>query len=186
MYCLNYKLTLIITSIVFVLIGNKQAFAQQKGAKSKISVGPALAFPRGGTAQNYKRGYGGSIVGEYHVVKNFNAVGSIGYLGFQYRNDVKARRENFGEETKINGVIPIKVGGKYYFGGIYYFDAEAGIAFNTGSNNANSFTYAPAAGVNIFFSAKYSMDVSLRYESWLKDEENLSFFGARLALAYSL
>lgn len=162
------------------------AHAQKKGAVSKISIGPAIAFPTGSTVQTYRRGYGGSIVGEYNVIKNFNLVGSVGFLSFEYRKDIKARLENFGEESTVNDVIPLKLGGRYYFGSIYYFDAEVGIAFTTGSNNSNSFTYAPAAGVNIPVSKKYSMDFSLRYENWVKDEKIISFFGARMAIAYSL
>lgn len=159
---------------------------QQMGAKTKISLGGALAFPTGNSAKTYRRGYGGSLVGEYNLKGNLNAVGYLGYLHFQYRKDVRARLENYGEDTHISGVIPFKVGLRYYFGGIYYAEILGGSAFTLGEQPYQAFTYSPALGACIPISDRFSADLGLRYESWVRNGESTSFYGSRIAVSMTL
>lgn len=176
--------TVALTLLMAVL--TLSAFGQQVGAKSKISLGGALAFPTGNSAKTYRRGYGGSLVGEYNLRGNLNAVGYLGYMHFQYRKDVRARLENYGEDTHINGVIPLKAGLRYYFGGIYYAEALAGAAFTLGENPYQAFTYSPAMGACIPINDRFSIDMGLRYESWERSGESTSFYGVRAALTLVL
>jgi len=179
--------SLIAAALLIILISSKlSALGQQMGAKTKISVGGALAFPTGISAKTYRRGYGGSLVGEYNLKGNLNAVGYLGYMHFQYRKDVRARLENYGEDTHINGVIPVKVGFRYYFGGIYYAEALGGSAFTLGENPYQAFTYSPALGACIPINDRFSADLGLRYESWVRNRESTSFYGARIGLAMAL
>jgi hypothetical protein len=172
-------------TFVFLLYA-ATAFCQQKTAVSKISAGVAAAFPTGNTAQSYRRGFGGSLLGEYNLVRNLNLVASVGFMGFEYRKDVRARLQNYGQETHVSGVIPLKAGLRYYFGSIYYLDAEAGCVFTTGTDHFNAFTYTPGVGTSIPISTKYSMDFGLRYEGWIRESQSVSFFGARVAFAFVL
>ena len=172
--------------LIILVISNVSALGQQVGAKTKISVGGALAFPTGISAKTYRQGYGGSLVAEYNLKGNLNAVGYLGYMHFRYRKDVRARFENYGEDTHISGVIPLKAGLKYYFGGIYYTEVLVGSAFTLGENSYQAFTYSPALGACIPINARFSADLGLRYESWVRNGESTSFYGARIALAMVL
>ncbi|SDH18399.1 hypothetical protein SAMN05421827_11878 [Pedobacter terrae] len=178
---------LIKATLLLTLISSKlNVSGQEMGAKTKISMGAALAFPTGKSAETYRRGYGGSLVGEYNLKGNFNAVGFLGYMHFQYRKDVRARLENYGEDTHISGVIPLKVGLRYYFGGIYYAEVLGGSAFTLGENSYQAFTYSPALGACIPINDRFSADLGLRYESWIRKGESTSFYGARVGLAMVL
>ena len=177
------KKTILILLILCLFIN---ANAQQRAARSKISVGGAFAFPTGPSAKTFERGYGGSVAGEYHLKGNFNLAASAGFLQLRYRDDAKARLETAGEKLEQNAVIPIKTGGRYYFGEIYYADLQAGIAFTTGENGYTSFTYAPGAGAVIPISKFSGLDFGLRYENWLRKEKTISFFGLRVAVTFAL
>ncbi|SDE19017.1 hypothetical protein [Pedobacter soli] len=178
---------LVRAALPFILISlSLNVFSQQMGAKTKVSAGGALAFPTGKSAKTYRRGYGGSLVGEYNLKGNLNAVGYMGYMHFQYRKDVRARLENYGEDTHISGVIPLKVGLRYYFGGIYYAEVLGGSAFALGEHPYQAFTYSPALGACIPINNRFSADLGLRYESWIRNGESTSFYGARIALAVAL
>lgn len=176
--------SLVKAALLLMLISSKlNVSGQQMGAKTKISIGGALAFPTGISAKTYRRGYGGSLVGEYNLKGNLNAVGYLGYMHFQYRKDVRARMENYGEDTHISGVIPIKAGLRYYFGGIYYAEVLAGSAFTLGENPYQAFTYSPALGACIPINDRFSADLGLRYESWIRNGDSTSFYGVRIAMA---
>lgn len=178
---------LIIAALLPMFISLKlSVFGQQIGATTKISIGGALAFPSGKSGKTYRRGYGGSMVGEYNLKGNLNAVGYLGYMHFQYRRDVRARLENYGEDIHISGVIPLKTGLKYYFGGIYYAEVLSGAVFTLGEHPYQAFTYSPALGACIPINERFSADLGLRYESWVRNGESTSFYGARIALAMVL
>ncbi len=145
-----------------------------------------MAFPTGTTAKTFMRGYGGSALYEYRLLENLNIVGSVGYMMLRYRTDVKAKLENFGEDTHVNGVIPAKAGARYYFGGIYYLDLQAGAAFAVGDDSYAAFTYAPGLGAVIPISKYSGADVGLRYEGWARAEKTIAFFGLRAAITFAL
>lgn len=159
--------------------------AQDQTAAPKISVGFVMGFPTGKTAKTYVNGYGASTKVEFKVTKHLNLTGSAGYMTFRYRDEVKKRLDYLGEPTSMNGVVPIKVGAKYYLEGIYYAALELGSANTLGDRLNTSFAYGPTLGASIPISKHYSADLGLRYEGWKSSEGQVSFFGLRLALAIS-
>jgi len=161
-------------------------FAQGNFATSKISIGFAMGFPTGIAAKTYIHGYGSSIQGEYNVSTALNLTGSAGYINFRYREDVIRQLDYIGEETSVSGVVPIKIGAKYYFEGIYYASAEMGIVNSLGKLHDRSLSYGSTLGVHLPFFENYGADLGLRYEVWNGKTERMPFFGMRAALAINL
>lgn len=159
------------------------ANAQTEGAVRKLSVGAEFGFPTGdGSKDNLI--VGGSLQYEHPVAKSFNITLSGGYLSNMLTGDTKKLFEAAGEKTSY-GFVPVKAGGKYYFGGNFYGAAELGAAFSTTSGVGTAFTYAPGLGASFSIADKSSLDFGVRYESW-SNKGTSSFIGLRAAYAFGL
>lgn len=161
------------------------ASAQSSNAVNKISVGADLAIPTGDLAVVSGLGFGGSVQGEFNVANSFNLTASIGYLSFGYKKEYKDLFNQAGIDIKNQGAIPVKAGGKYYFGKVFYGAAELGASFSTGEESATALVYAPSVGVNLALANKNSVDLGVRYEAWSKDGTS-SFIALRAAFAFGL
>ncbi|WP_199140807.1 hypothetical protein [Pedobacter sp. ASV12] len=155
------------------------ASAQTEGAVSKLSVGAEFALPVGDLSTGYSLGYGGSLQYEHTVAKSFNLTGSAGYISMSPKKEWK----DLG--FKNQGTIPVKVGGKYYFGGNFYGVAELGAAFSTETGGSTAFAYSPGLGASFSVADKSSLDFGVRYEGW-SNNGTASFVGLRLAYAFGL
>ncbi|WAC40854.1 hypothetical protein [Pedobacter sp. SL55] len=159
------------------------ANAQTEGAVRKLSIGAEFGFPTGeGSEDNMI--VGGSLQYEHPVAKSFNITGSAGYLSNMLTGDTKDAVKAFGGKTSY-GFIPVKAGGKYYFGGNFYGAAELGAAIATEEGMGTAFAYAPSLGASFSLADKSSLDFGVRYETWSKDGSS-SFVGLRLAYAFGL
>ncbi len=167
------------------MIFSSGAYAQFPAAINKTSAGFLIGVPVGKSTDRYINGYGFSVKWERNIAKSFNFIGSAGYMTFQYRDDIKKRLENLGEDVHVDGVVPITVGGRYYFGGIYYAALEAGTAVTIGDNITTSFSYAPSVGVYLPFNSRYGADIGVKYERWRRSTGEVTFVGLRFAFALS-
>jgi len=160
------------------------ANAQTEGAVRKLSIGAEFGFPTGDGSENNMI-VGGSLQYEHPVASSFNITGSAGYLSRMYTGDAKKALEAFGQKTSY-GFIPVKAGGKYYFGGNFYGAAELGAAFTTVSGGKTGFIYSPGLGASFSVAEKSSLDFGVRYESWSYDGGSNRFIGLRAAYAFGL
>jgi len=159
------------------------ANAQTEGAVKKLSVGAEFGFPTGdGSKDNFI--VGGSLQYEHPVASSFNITLSGGYLSSMITGDTKKAAEVLGLKTSY-GFVPVKAGGKYYFGGNFYGAAELGATFATTSGGGTAFTYAPGLGASFSIADKSSLDFGVRYESW-SNNGTASFIGLRAAYAFGL
>jgi len=159
------------------------ANAQTEGAVRKISIGPEFGFPTGSNSKDNMI-IGGTIQYEHPVAKSFNLTLNSGYLVNTLTGDTKKAYEALGLQTTA-GVIPVKAGGKYYFGGNFYGAAELGAAISTETGGSTAFAYAPGVGASFSLADKSSLDFGVRYETW-SNNGSASFLGLRLALAFGL
>ncbi len=159
------------------------ANAQTEGAVRKLSVGAEFGFPTGDNSKDNLI-VGGSLQYEHPVASSFNITLSGGYLSRMITGDSKKVLEAFGQKTNY-GYVPVKAGGKYYFGGNFYGAAELGATFATTSGGGTAFTYAPGLGASFSIADKSSLDFGVRYESW-SNNGTVSFVGLRAAYAFGL
>lgn len=160
------------------------ANAQTEGAVRKLSIGAEFGFPTGeGSKDNMI--VGGSLQYEHPVASSFNITASAGYLSNMLTGDTKKFYEAAGAKTSV-GIIPLKAGGKYYFGGNFYGAAELGAAISTETGGGTAFVYSPGLGASFSVAEKSSLDFGVRYESWSKDGATGRFIGLRAAYAFGL
>lgn len=160
------------------------ANAQTEGAVRKLSIGADFGFPTGdGSKDNMI--VGGSLQYEHPVASSFNITGSAGYLSNMLTGDTKKAYDAAGFKTSV-GIIPLKAGGKFYFGGNFYAAGELGAAIFTEEGAGTAFAYAPSLGASFSVAEKSSLDFGVRYESWSKNSNTASFIGLRAAYAFGL
>ena len=146
----------------------------------KLGIGPEFAFPIGSFGDNWKFGYGGSLLYQHPVASNINLTLNAGYISFQ-------SKELPIVGGKINaGYIPLKAGASVFINENFYVNGELGAAFGTGDHaSGTAFAYSPGIGVEFPVSDKSSIDVSGRYEGWSKNG-TISFIGVRAAFNFGL
>lgn len=151
------------------------ANAQTEGAVKKLSIGGEVGLPNGKGFKDLMLA-GASLQFEQPIAKSLNLTASAGYTSL------------FSTLKNAPGhisYVPIKAGGKYYFGGNFYGAGEVGATFKTGNGGGTAFSFAPALGASFSVADKSSLDFGLRYETWSNDG-SMSFVGLRAAFAFGL
>ncbi|MEE1944999.1 hypothetical protein VRU48_07770 [Pedobacter sp. KR3-3] len=159
------------------------ASAQTEGAVRKLSIGAEFGLPTEKNSDSFI--VGGSLQYEHPIAKSFNLTGSAGYLSTMATGDTKDALKALGLKTSY-GSIPVKAGGKYYFGGNFYGAGEVGAVFSTETGGGTAFTFAPTLGASFSVADKSSLDFGLRYENWSRSGNSAGFIGLRAAYAFGL
>ena len=149
--------------ILFTLVAlvvSKAGFAQHDG-KLKITVGPELGFATGNFSNNYSVSYGGTGQVEIALQENLRGTATSGiifYNGKSLGNGVK--------NTGIN-IIPLRIGGKYYFTAGIYGAFQAGVGFlNKGLGTA--FAFSPQVGYEFISKGDRGLDLTFKYDGYAK------------------
>lgn len=151
------------------------ANAQTEGAVKKISIGAEGALPTSGKFSDFLMA-GASLQFEQPIAQSFNLTVSAGYI----RVFLTLKRA-----SSAIDYVPVKAGGKYYFGSNFYGAGEVGAAFKTGNGGGTAFAFAPGLGASFAIADQSSLDFGLRYETWSNNGAT-SFFGLRAAFAFGL
>ncbi len=159
------------------------ASAQTEGAVRKLSIGAEFGIPTESNSDTFI--LGGSLQFEQPIVKSLNFTVSAGYLSLMATGDTKDLLKAAGAQTSF-GVVPLKAGAKYYFGGNFYAAGELGAAISTEDGGGTAFVVAPTLGASFSVSDKSSLDFGLRYENWSKNNDSSGFMGLRVAYAFGL
>lgn len=164
----------------FGLVAN----AQTQSAIRKLSLGADFGIPIGDFSKD-RILVGGSLLYEHPISQSFSLTGSVGYLSKQLTGDTRTEFKASGLPTSGSN-IPIKVGGKYYFGRYFYAAAELGAAITTSSGGGEGFIYAAGVGASLPVSKKSSLDIGLRLENWSYRGGTDRFVALRAAYSFGL
>lgn len=167
--------------ILFSLIalGIANGVKAQSEQRFKFSVGPELSIPTGTFSNGWSFGIGGTAQVEVPVQQNFNVTGTAGiilYNGKTVGNGLK--------NTSLS-IIPIRVGGKYFFTQGVYGAAQLGLGIiNRGFGTA--FAYSPQIGYEFRTNSGKAIDLSFKYDGYSAKSEvgTLSAFGIRVAYIF--
>lgn len=159
------------------------ASAQTEGAVKKMSIGAEFAIPTESNSDLWIAG--GSLQVEFPVAKSLNVTGSAGYLNLMLTGDTKDFVKALGGSTS-SGVIPLKAGAKFYFGGNFYGAGEVGAAISTEDGAGTALALAPTLGASFSVGNKSSLDFGIRYENWSKNGSSSGIVGLRAAYAFGL
>lgn len=162
------------------------ASAQKEGAVHKVSVGGEFIYPLGGSLkENYSYGFGGSVMGEYNILKHVNLTVSGAYTSLAYTQEIKDYfAGSIIYSTKNVTVYPVKAGVKYYHKNLYGA-IEVGGTFSTKEDSATALAYSGGVGTTFSISPKSSLDFGVRYEEWNLNGRD-QFVGLRVAYAFGL
>ncbi len=173
----------LILSFAFVAGLGLAANAQTEGAVRKLSIGGEYGFPTESGSKDLTYA-GASLQFEQPVAKALNLTFNGGYISKMFTGDAKDALKALNLKTSY-GIIPVKAGLKYYFGGNFYAAGEAGAAFPAESGGSTAFAFAPGLGASFSVADKSSLDFGLRYETWSNNGSS-SFVGLRAAYAFGL
>jgi len=155
-------------------------YAQNTDEKPfKIGVGVLIGLPVGDAADIASLAFGFDALCEYAVAPEFGVTLSIGYLDWAKKSEFKDMEDVLGTKIKL-GMIPVLVGGKYYFAEKIYGSAQLGISFSTESGGGSAFTFAPGVGMKL----TDNIDLLLKYQSASKNGGNTSFIGLRAGISF--
>lgn len=172
------KTKLVLLVVLFVV--TLSVSAQNSDEKPfKIGAGAMIGLPVGDLGDIASLAYGVDLLGEYTLDPTFALTLSLGYVDFALKSDYKDLLDELGVDAKM-GMIPVLVGGKYYFSEQFYGSAQLGISFSTQKDGGSAFTFAPGVGYKI----SDNFDLMLKYQSASKDGSSTSFLGLRAGLSF--
>ena len=161
---------LILTALLLVVASYVNA--QSKDEKPfKIGAGALIGLPVGDASTYTSLAFGIDVLGEYAVAPSFGFTLSAGYVDFAKKSGYSGFK---------TGLIPILIGGKYYFSDMLYGSAQVGLSLSTESGAGSAFTFAPGIGYKI----SKNFDLLLKYQSASKNGGNMAFFGVRAGLSF--
>lgn len=192
---ISIKIIAISTGIIIsVLNSNAQTNGQTTSAQNSIiySIGAEGGIVTNRFKDTHKAYVGGSLQADIPVAAQFYATINAGY------NDFIGEKNIYGSGISAADLhlLPVMAGLKFFPVPLFYIQGDAGAAFalnknNNGFDKTAAFIYAPQLGVQIPVGNKSFIDAGVKYEGSTKfasgvDDSKLSFFGIRLAYAFSL
>jgi hypothetical protein len=183
------KKLFLLTAIAGVFAFSNVSAQKVKGPK--LGLGADFAVPMGSLSDSYKFGFGGSLLFQTPIAKNLNFTASAGYLNLVGKSNVQYLALNshgfYVDQTDVPnaGVVPVKIGARYFFSDSFYAGGEVGAAFITGDGGGTAFAYSPGIGFEHALANKNSIDLSAKYEGWSKNS-SVGFFGLRVAYNFGL
>lgn len=144
-----------------------------------LSLGGDVIYPENNFRKTHGWGYGATLKAEYVFAKHTSVIASTGY----YKLGAKTNILNPGGQTVFG--IPVKLGGRYYFGN-FYLGGEAGLLLQGGFKKNEGLVYSFFLGDELVTKKNgNSLDISFRHEAWVTDQTR-AFVGLRLAYEFRL
>jgi hypothetical protein len=143
----------------------------------RLGIGVEGGIPTGDVSAHSKFELGGTARLQYGLDKNVALTLTSGYYNF-FLN--QAGKDLGGKDI---GLVPVKVGAKFFFNSPIYVGGEAGAGFITNANTdgKTKLLLSPALGW-----ANKSWDVGVRYENISGQGTNFGTVALRLAYGFSL
>jgi len=163
-----------------------KAAATTERPRFLISVGPEANLPLGDFKDAFDWSIGGSVQGEYAILKrDLYVTLNAGYTNF-FAKDIA------GFTTNDLQIIPVKAGLKYYPVGNFYVQGEAGAAFvgnksDIGADKSAVFAYSPQIGYLFPLGNGSYVDAGVKFESYSKFNDggkSSNFLGLRVAYGF--
>lgn len=166
------------TFVILMGMVSQLVYAQaNKPGTFSLNFGPEASFPETNLRQSHLTGFGFSVKSEYTFGKHGSVILNGGFASFEGKNP-----GGFNPKFKRLTAVPIKTGLRYYIGN-FYLQGETGLVFLNGFRNEARPLFSIGAGDKIKIGRKF-LDISVRQENWLKNNNNLNM--AVLRVAYEI
>lgn len=163
----------------FIALSISGIVKAQNEQRLRFSVGPELSIPTGTFSLGWSFGIGATGQVEIPVQQNFNVTGTAGLIVYN------GKTVGNGYKNTSLTIIPIRVGGKYFFTQGVYGAAQLGLGIiNRGFGTA--FAYSPQLGYEFKTNSGKAIDLSLKYDGYSGKAEvgTLSAVGVRVAYIF--
>lgn len=153
-----------------------------------LSVGPEANLPLGDFKDAYDWSIGGSVQGDYAILKrDLYVTLNAGYSDFMAKDIA-------GFSAKDLQLIPVKAGLKYYPVSNFYVQAQAGAVFIANKSDvladkSAAFAYSPQVGYLFHLGNGSYLDAGVKFEGYSKFADGGSsnnVIGLRVAYAFGL
>jgi hypothetical protein len=142
----------------------------------RLGFGVEGGIPTGDAHPSSGFELGGSARLQYGVNSSVALTLTSGYTNFFIKDDYRLP----GGPSNL-GIVPVKVGAKFFVGQNVYLGAEAGAGFETVSNGNTKLLLSPALGW-----ANEHWDVGVNYTNYSGQSDTYGSVGLRLAYGFGL
>jgi len=156
-------------ALLFAVSANAQGI---KPGGWGFSIGIEPGIPTGNASDISSFEIGGTARLEYKASANFAVIATIGYYDFLGKSDPNVP----GVKYTSLGMVPAKVGAKYYVAPMFYIDGEVGLGFDTNYESHTKLLFSPGVGY-----AGQAFDIGLRYENYSGNNNSFGLVGLRVA-----
>lgn len=164
------RFSFLFTCLLFFQIGK----AQWKGFSLGVYV--ETGWPTGGDFERtHKYGLGTGLAADIKLPGKLGLTGSAGYM--QFVGKTITTSEGSEKQAAIKA-FPVRAGLKFRVASLLYLKLEGGAA-NFTKGNGSAFIASPGIGVRVL-----GLDVQAKYEAWLKDGNNLGFWGLKAGINF--
>ena len=169
---------------ILLVLSASFCFAQSEKIEGKFNLGLEAGLPVGKAGGIYNAGIGASLKYEYLAGANFYLSLSAGYSNFGVKDSYKQQYP--GSYKSSYGFIPLKIGGKLYFGRRFFSELQLGNTFGANvisisTANQSALTFSSGVG----YSLSNGLELGFRYEGWFTDQL-FSQYSLRLAYRFKL
>lgn len=180
LYICSIKQTEMKKIIVFTLVTflTSTIIMAQTDSKFRFSVGPELSFALGSFSNSHSIGIGGSAQAEISLQEHLYGTATFGVIAYNGKSI-----PNTNSTTKMQIIIPLRVGAKYFLSGGIYVAAQMGVGFLNNYYTGTSFSYSPQIGYEFKTKSDKALDATFKYEGYSKDG-TLGAIGFRLAYIF--
>jgi hypothetical protein len=141
-------LVLLVVALFMVGLSNAQP------TKLKFGVGPYIGLPLGTFSDITSVGFGGLVQGELDLAPQWVGTASVGYLSFSGKTVSGFSYGNW-------SIVPVWVGGKYFFTPNVYGAAQIGLNFISYTQHVSFFGFNSDVSVS---DTKFGFNVGVGYD----------------------
>jgi hypothetical protein len=150
------KKVLVLCVVALLMVG----FTNAQTSKIKIGIGATVALPLGSLGDVTSIGFGGVAQGEMELAPQIVGTVTTGYISFSGKSVNGYTMGNW-------SVVPILVGGKYFFTPMFYGAIQLGLNIVSSSVSASYFNPITGTATTVSASAsstEFGFDFGVGYE----------------------
>ena len=156
------------------------AFGFGSSAQKKVtfSVGPELGLVADINNVLWGLGLGATAQAEFNIQEKITGTTTAGF------NVYFGKSSGVGIRAKNVSVIPVRVGGRYYFSDAFYGAAQLGVGFmNFAGTQRTKFAYSPQIGYKFNRTGK-AIDATLKLDGYAGKGGSFNAVGVRVAFEF--
>lgn len=169
--------TITVAAMLFTINTKAQTTATSASSPWKLSLGLEAGIPTGNATDISNFEIGGTGRLQYNTSATFAVMLTSGY----YNMIGKSVAGSSSVKYPSLGMVPVKVGVKYYAAPSFYIDGEAGFGFDTSYENHTKLIVSPGIGYE-----GGPVDIGLRYENYSGNNNSFGLVGLRVAYSFGL